>query len=118
VLGGSVVAFIVSVSLFIPDKPPEMAVTPQVETVTPQIDTVARPVRAPATAMPALPAKDEPLPNPTVGSPGIARVCLRGNDIHLTDKDEIIIPDGRISRIRLSDKTSRLHPRHVVSKRS
>jgi hypothetical protein len=24
----------------------------------------------------------------------------------------------RISRIRLSDKTSRLHPRHVVSKRS
>jgi hypothetical protein len=85
VLGGSVVAFIVSVSLFIPNKPPEMAVTPQVE-------TVARPVRAPATAIPALPAKDEPLPNPTVGSPGIARVCLRVNDIHLTDKDEIIIP--------------------------
>lgn len=51
VLAGSVVAFIVSVSLFIPDKPPEMAVTPQVE-------TVARPVRAPATATPALPAKD------------------------------------------------------------
>src|ERR1700693_5215743 len=42
--------------------------------------------------MPALPPKDEPLPNSTVGSPGIARVCLRVNDIHLTDKDEIIIP--------------------------
>ena len=26
-------------------------------------------------------------------------------------------PDMRISRIRLSDKTSRLHPRHVVPKR-
>jgi hypothetical protein len=30
----------------------------------------------------------------------------------------LIEPDGRISRIRLSDKTSRLHPRHVVTKRS
>jgi hypothetical protein len=69
VLGGSVVAFIVSVSLFIPDKPPEMAATPQVE-------TVARPVRAPATAIPALPAKDEPLPNPTVGSPGLQGSAL------------------------------------------
>ena len=27
-------------------------------------------------------------------------------------------PDMQISRIRLSDKTSRLHPRHVVPKRS
>ena len=26
----------------------------------------------------------------------------------------LIEPDWRISRIRLSDKTSRLHPRHVV----
>jgi hypothetical protein len=25
-------------------------------------------------------------------------------------------PDRRLSRIRLSDKTSRLHPRHVVPK--
>src|SRR5262249_54302823 len=29
-----------------------------------------------------------------------------------------IDPDMQISRIRLSDKTSRLHPRHVVPKRS
>ena len=28
----------------------------------------------------------------------------------------LIEPDRRISRIRLSDKTSRLHPRHVVPK--
>jgi hypothetical protein len=28
----------------------------------------------------------------------------------------VIEPDRRISRIRLSDKTSRLHPRHVVPK--
>ncbi len=28
----------------------------------------------------------------------------------------LIEPDVRISRIRLSDKTSRLHPRHVVAK--
>ena len=28
----------------------------------------------------------------------------------------LIEPDMRISRIRLSDKTSRLHPRHVVPK--
>ena len=30
----------------------------------------------------------------------------------------LIEPDMQISRIRLSDKTSRLHPRHVVPKRS
>src|ERR1700756_216649 len=30
----------------------------------------------------------------------------------------LIDPDMQISRIRLSDKTSRLHPRHVVPKRS
>jgi hypothetical protein len=29
----------------------------------------------------------------------------------------LIEPDVQISRIRLSDKTSRLHPRHVVPKR-
>ena len=29
----------------------------------------------------------------------------------------LIEPDMQISRIRLSDKTSRLHPRHVVPKR-
>ena len=28
----------------------------------------------------------------------------------------LIEPDMQISRIRLSDKTSRLHPRHVVPK--
>ena len=28
----------------------------------------------------------------------------------------LIEPDWQISRIRLSDKTSRLHPRHVVPK--
>ena len=28
----------------------------------------------------------------------------------------LIEPDRQISRIRLSDKTSRLHPRHVVPK--
>ncbi len=28
----------------------------------------------------------------------------------------LIEPDVQISRIRLSDKTSRLHPRHVVTK--
>lgn len=92
VLGASVAAFVVSASLFIPDKPPELAVTPQVETVTPQVQAVARPVPMPPSALPALPAKGDPLPNPTVGSPGIARICLRGNDVHLGDKDEIIIP--------------------------
>ena len=29
----------------------------------------------------------------------------------------LIEPDMQISRIRLSDKTSRLHPRHVTPKR-
>ena len=31
-------------------------------------------------------------PNPTAGSPGIARICLTDNDIHLRAKDEIVIP--------------------------
>jgi hypothetical protein len=85
VLGASVVAFVVSASLFMPDKPPEVAVTPRVH-------TVARPVQTPHSIAPALPAKEEPLPNPAVASPGTARVCLRDNDVHLGDKDEIIIP--------------------------
>ena len=85
VLGASVVAFVVSASLFMPDEPPEVAVTPQVE-------TVARPVQTPHSVAPALAAKGEPLPNPAVASPGTARVCLRDNDVHLGDKDEIIIP--------------------------
>jgi hypothetical protein len=62
VLGASVVTFVVSVGLFKPDKPPEVAVTPQVEAVTPQVQTVARPVLTPHSVVPALPAKDEPLP--------------------------------------------------------
>jgi hypothetical protein len=37
-------------------------------------------------------AKDEPLPNATVGSPGVARICLTDNDVHLGPKDEIVIP--------------------------
>jgi hypothetical protein len=37
-------------------------------------------------------AKDEPLPNPTMGSPGVARICLTDNDVHLRPKDEIVIP--------------------------
>jgi hypothetical protein len=37
-------------------------------------------------------AKDEPLPNPTMGSPGAARICLTDNDVHLRPKDEIVIP--------------------------
>jgi hypothetical protein len=92
VLGASVVAFVVSASLFMPDKPPEVAATPQVETVTPPGQTIARPVQTPHSVASALPAKDEPLPNPAVASPGTARVCLRDNDVHLGDKDEIIIP--------------------------
>jgi hypothetical protein len=32
------------------------------------------------------------------------------------ERATIIEPDMKISRIRLSDKTSRLHPRHVVPK--
>jgi hypothetical protein len=93
VLGASVAAFVVSASLFIPDKPPEVAVAPQAEpAVTPQVQTVAPPVPAPDPVVPALPAKDEPPPPPTVASPGIARVCLRDNDVHLGDKDEIVIP--------------------------
>jgi hypothetical protein len=76
VLGASVVTFVVSVGLFKPDKPPEVAVTPQVEAVTPQVQTVARPVLTPHSVVPALPAKDEPLPNPAVGSTEIARSAL------------------------------------------
>lgn len=91
-LGASVVAFVVSVNLFKPDKPPEVAVTPQVEAVTPQVQTIARPVLTPHSVVPALPAKDEPLPNPAVGSPEIARSAFRDNDVHLGDKDEVIIP--------------------------
>ena len=37
-------------------------------------------------------AKDEPLPNPTMGSPGVARICLTDNDVHLRPKDEIVVP--------------------------
>jgi hypothetical protein len=31
-------------------------------------------------------------PNSTVGSPGVARICLTDNDVHLGPKDEIVIP--------------------------
>jgi hypothetical protein len=31
-------------------------------------------------------------PNSTVGSPGVARICLTDNDVHLRPKDEIVIP--------------------------
>jgi hypothetical protein len=86
VFGASVVAFIVSTSLFTPNKPAEVAVASQVETIAPKVETLARPV------VPALAVKDEPPPNPTVGSPGIARICLTDNDIHLRAKDEIVIP--------------------------
>lgn len=37
-------------------------------------------------------AKDEPPPNPRVGSPGVARICLTDNDVHLRPIDEIVIP--------------------------
>ena len=43
------------------------------------------------------------------GGASVARPWLR---FHLP----LIEPDMRIYRIRLSDKTSRLHPRHVVPK--
>jgi hypothetical protein len=56
-----------------------------VETITPKPETLARP------DMPALAVKDEPPPSPTA-SPGIARICLTDKDIHLSAKDEIVIP--------------------------
>lgn len=31
-------------------------------------------------------------PNPTVGSPGVAKICLTDNDVHLGPIDEIVIP--------------------------
>jgi hypothetical protein len=31
-------------------------------------------------------------PNSTVGSPGVARICLTDKDVHLKPKDEIVIP--------------------------
>src|SRR3981081_129670 len=31
-------------------------------------------------------------PNSTLGSPGVARICLTDNDVHLGPKDEIVIP--------------------------
>jgi hypothetical protein len=37
-------------------------------------------------------------------------------DLYTASKIPLIEPDMQISRIRLSDKTSRLHPRHVVPK--
>jgi hypothetical protein len=98
-LGVSVFAFVVSASLFTPDKPPELAVMPQVqtvtqqvETVTPQVKTLARPVLTFDSVTPALAAKDESSPNPTFASPGVARICLTDSDIHLRPKDEIVIP--------------------------
>jgi hypothetical protein len=42
--------------------------------------------------MAALAGKDEPAPRPIDGSPGIARICLTDKDIHLSAKDEIVIP--------------------------
>ena len=37
-------------------------------------------------------AKDEPQPNPTMGSPGVARICLVDDDVHLRSNDELVIP--------------------------
>jgi hypothetical protein len=53
-------------------------------------ENVARP--ALTSVAPALPVKDEPLPSATVGSPGVAKICLTDGDIHLRPKDEIVIP--------------------------
>jgi hypothetical protein len=83
VLGASVVAFTVSISLFTPDRPTEVA---QAETIAPKTETPARP------DTPALPVKDEPPPRPITGSPGIARICLTDKDVHLKPQDEIVIP--------------------------
>jgi hypothetical protein len=91
VLCASVVAFVVSDSLFVPDKPPQSAVTPQAQTVAPPVLT-PRLAPAPQSAMPASPVKVEPAPNPMVASPGLARICLRDDDVHLADADEVVLP--------------------------
>jgi hypothetical protein len=83
VLGVSVVAFIVSISLFTPDPPTEVT---QAETNAPKTETLAR------SDLPALAVKDETSPKPVDGSPGIARICLTDKDIHLNAKEEIVIP--------------------------
>ena len=49
------------------------------------------------------------LPPLSFGGASLVRPWLR---LHTP----LIEPDMQISRIRLSDKTSRLHPRHVVPK--
>jgi hypothetical protein len=109
VLGASVIAFVVSDRLFVPDKPPEAVATPQVEAATPQVATTAPQVRAvappastpqpapmPQSATPAPPVRDEPLPQQSVAPPGIARICLRDRDVHLADKDEVVIPASTV----------------------
>jgi hypothetical protein len=82
ILGASLAAFIVSTSLFTPDRPTEVA---QAETNAAKPETLTQP------DMPAL-AKNETPPKPVDGSPGIARICLTDKDIHLNAKDEIVIP--------------------------
>jgi hypothetical protein len=82
ILGASVLAFIVSTSLFTPDRPTEVT---QAETSAPKTEN-ARP------NMPALAVKDETPLKPVDGSPGIARICLTDKDIRLNAKDEVVIP--------------------------
>jgi hypothetical protein len=82
ILGASVVAFIVSTSLFTPDRLTEVA---QAETNAAKTETPTQP------DVPAL-AKNETPPKPVDGSAGIARICLTDKDIHLNAKDEIVIP--------------------------
>ena len=80
----------------------------------------------PFTAVPAcnLPvyASQRPLPDATQDlvrgcSLGFATAAISGDCVQRACKAQPLIePDMQICRIRLSDKTSRLHPRHVVPK--
>ncbi|HEX4409953.1 MAG TPA: hypothetical protein VH206_14370 [Xanthobacteraceae bacterium] len=81
ILGLSVVAFVVSLSFFNPDKSTSHAA----------IDGRTGAIPVPQSAPAAGEVKAGASPAGT-GSPGVARVCLTDNDAHLGPNDELAIP--------------------------
>jgi hypothetical protein len=89
VLGASVVAFVVSLCLFTPEKLPHVAVT---EPLAPPVQDIAQPMLISESGAPTRLVDDKLPPTQTVGSPGVAKLCLTDSDVHLGPKDEIVIP--------------------------